>query len=288
MSSILAKKTRKNGKKCVKICQKSLLIIDIFKEKAYNEMVMKSYEHIKEFQIKYCDADFKDELKTSVALALLEEVACSSADELGFGYSFVKPKGYAFMVTNICMEFYRPAMLGETVVLKTWPNPPSYAIFGREYQMFSKSGELLINASSRWCLVDRNTGKLLPSKAVDNQDYSTYNTSRVFESVQWKIPAFKREEGELKFTITIANSEYDHNMHVNNTRYADYCFNCFSIEELSKRKLKNFSISYVKQCREGAVLQFYRKREADGSYLAQGFNEAGEIVVQSKIVFAGE
>ncbi len=249
---------------------------------------MKPYEHIKEFQIKYCDADFKDELKTSVALALLEEVACSSADELGFGYAFVKPKGYAFMVTNICMEFYRPAMLGETVALKTWPNPPSYAVFGREYQMLSKSGDLLLNASSRWCLVDMKTGKLLPSKAIDNQDYSTYNTSRVFENVQWKIPVFKKEEGELKFTITIANSEYDHNMHVNNTRYADYCFNCFSIEELAKRKLKKFSISYVKQCREGDVLQFYRKCEQDGSYLAHGFNEVGELVVQSRIVFAGE
>ena len=40
-----------------------------------------------------------------MVLAYLEEVACSSADELGFGYAFVKPRGYAFMVTNICCEF---------------------------------------------------------------------------------------------------------------------------------------------------------------------------------------
>ena len=249
---------------------------------------MKPYEHIKEFQIKYCDADFKDEMKTSVALSLMEEVACSSADELGFGYAFVKPKGYAFMVTNICMEFYRPVLLGDTVTLKTWPTPPSYVVFGREYQMLSKSGELLVNASSRWCLVDIKTGKLLQSKVIDNQDYSTYNTSKALENVKWKIPAFQTEDAELKFTLTIANSEYDHNMHVNNTRYADYCFNCFSIEELKNRKLKKFSISYVKQCHEGDVLKFYRKIEEDGSYLVHGFNEAGEIVVQSQIVFVGE
>ena len=284
----MRKKTGKKGIFYPNFSEKPFWKLTFLKKRRIIKYVMKAYEHIKEFQIKYCDADFKDEIKTSVALALLEEVACSSADELGFGYAFVKPKGYAFMVTNICMEFYRPAMLGETVVLKTWPNPPSYAIFGREYQMLSKSGELLLNASSRWCLVDMKTGKILPSKAIDNQDYSTYNTSRVFESVQWKIPAFKREEGELKFTITIANSEYDHNMHVNNTRYADYCLNCFSIEELAKRKLKQFSISYVKQCREGDVLQFYRKREEDGSYLVHGFNESSELVVQSRIVFAGE
>lgn len=250
------------------------------------KIAMKPYEHVREFQIKYCDVDFKDEMKTSVALSFMEEAACSSADELGFGYAYLKPKGYAFIVTNTCIEFNRPIMLGEGILLKTWPTPPSYVVFGREYQMLSKNGELLANASSRWCLVDIKTGKLLQSKRIDNQDYSTYNTSKALENVQWKLPAFQIEDGELKFTLTIANSEYDHNMHVNNTRYADYCFNCFSIEELKNRKLKKFSISYVKQCHEGDVLKFYRKREADGSYLAHGFNGAGELVVQSRIVFS--
>lgn len=249
---------------------------------------MKPYEHIKQFQIKYCDVDFKDEMKTSVALSLMEEVACSSADELGFGYAYIKPRGYAFMVTNVCMEFMRPVQLAELITVKTWPNPPSYVVFGREYQILSQTGELLVNASSRWCLMDMNSGKLVQSKVIDNQDYSTYNTSKALENVQWKIPSFKREEGELKFSLTIANSEYDHNMHVNNTRYADYCFNCFSVAELATRKLKKFSISYVKQCHEGDIVYFYRKKTENGSYLAHGFNEVGEIVVQSEITFDEE
>ena len=65
---------------------------------------MKPYEYIEEFKIKYCDVDFKDEMKVSTALSLMEEVACGSADELGFGYEYVKPKGYAFVVSNIYLE----------------------------------------------------------------------------------------------------------------------------------------------------------------------------------------
>lgn len=246
---------------------------------------MKPYEHIKEFSIKYCDADFKDEIKPSVALSLMEEVACSSADELGFGYAFIKPRGYAFMVSNICCEFLRPVRLGDRIQVKTWPLPPSHVIFGREYQFLSQEGETLMNASSRWCLVDIQSGKLVQSKVIENQDYSTYNTARAIEDVKWKIPAFKPEEAELKFQIIIANSEYDHNMHVNNTRYADYCFNCFSVAELSKKNLRSFSISYVKQCREGETLCFYRKLAEDGGYLVHGFNGNGETVVQSLIYF---
>ena len=132
---------------------------------------MKIYEHKQDFTVKYCDADFKDEIKPSVALALMEEVACASADEHGFGYAFVKPRGYAFMVTNIHLQFFRPIRLGERIGVKTWPTPPTRVIFGREYQFEGEEGEILLNATSRWCLIDMQAGKVLPSKAVDNQDY---------------------------------------------------------------------------------------------------------------------
>ncbi len=245
---------------------------------------MSAYEHIQEFLVKYCEVDFKDELKTSTVLSYMEEAACSSADELGFGYGYVKPRGYAFMVASVACEFLTPVLLGERVRVKTWPTPPSHVVFGREYQFIAPSGEVQINASSRWVLIDVKSGKLLQSKVLTEQDYSTYNTAKVLEGVKWKIPAFPKEEGELKFSLRIANSEYDHNMHVNNTRYADYCFNCFSVEELSRLRLKEFILSYVKQCREGETLSFYRKRTEEG-YMTQGMNENGEIVVQARILF---
>lgn len=248
---------------------------------------MKLYEHIQQFTIKYCDCDFQDEMKLSTALALMEEVACASADELGFGYAYVRPRGYAFMVTNVCMEFLKPVPLGQRVSVKTWPLPPTRATFGREYQFLTEQGELCVNASSRWCLVDVNAGRLLPSKMIDNQDYSTYNTNRVFDGVVWKIPAFAQDEGEFCYEMTVGSSDYDHNMHVNNTRYADFCMNAFSISELSSKRVKRFSITYVKQCKEGDKLYFYRKCGQDGGYTVQGFHANGELVVQA-LIYLGE
>lgn len=246
---------------------------------------MEKYEHIEIYSIKYCDVDFKDELKMSAVLSYLEEVACLSADELGFGYEYLKPKGYSFMVTNICCEFMRPIRLGEKVQVKTWPTPPSHVIFGREYQICDLNGDLLLNASSRWCLVDMRSGRIANAKVIDNQDYTSYNTSKAILDVKWKIPSFSMDEGELKFEFIVANSEYDHNMHVNNTRYADYCFNCFSVSELKDRILKRFLISYVKQCKEGEKLRFYRKPFNKNEYLILGVNENGETVIQAHIVF---
>ena len=245
---------------------------------------MEKYHCDRQFSVRYTDVDFKDELKPSTALSYLQEAACFSADELGFGYEYLKPKDIAFMVTNVRLEFYNAITLGETVTVRTWPLIPTYAVFGREYQFYKQNGELAGNASSRWCAVHLPTGKIQASKFLDNQDYSTYNTDRALDVKNWKIPAFDCADGELRFSLTIANSEYDHYYHVNNTRYADYCFNVFTVEELKAWKLKSFAISYVRQCREGDYLRFFRKFDG-GVYYVQGVNENGETVVQSEIVF---
>ncbi len=246
---------------------------------------MKPYQFSRTFTVQYRDVDFNERMKISSLLALMGDAAGASADELGFGTNYVKPKGYTFMIANTHLECEKPIRVGQTVHLKTWPLPPSRAIFNREYIFLDEQETPLVKATSRWCLVDVKNGKIIPSKAIENQDYSTYNTQKVIENVQWKIPAFSPEEGECKFMLTIANSEYDYNMHVNNTRYADYCLNCFSVAHLKAWSIKKFAISYVKQCHERDVLRFYRKRLDENGYLVHGFNAQNEIVVQSHVVF---
>lgn len=255
------------------------------REKEYNNIVMKAYQYVQDFSVKYYECDFKDEIKISTVLAYLEEVACASADELGFGYSYIREKGYAFVVSGICVEFDTTIAQGETVRLITWPTPPTHVVFGREYRLCANDGTSLANASSRWCMLDSNTGKILSSKLLTEQDYSTYNTAKALEKVCWKLPALQSEEAKQCFSMTVANSEYDHNMHVNNTRYADYCMNVFSVAELAQKQLKRFTISYVKQCFEGDTLRFYRQETGENRYLVSGINQKDETVVQAEIVF---
>ena len=261
-----------------------ILRIDIFWKNGYTYL-MDKYQHLANYKIKYCDVDFKDELKISTLLAYFEEASCSSADELGFGYRYLIKHGYAFIVAGYFCEFRKPILLGDTVTIKTWPTPPTHVVFGREYQVCSSDEKCLAEATSRWCLVDIKNNKVLSSKSLKEQDYSTYNQFRLFPDWRWKLPVFEPNEGELKFRITIANSEYDHNMHVNNTRYADYCLNCFSVEALNSKRIKRFAINYLKQAKEGDTLSFYLRRHTDGSYLVQGFNDKGELTVQSQIDF---
>ena len=89
----------------------------------------------------------------------------------------------------------------------------------------------------------------------------------------------------MAYSLTIRISEYEHNMHVNNTRYADYCFNCFTLAELKQLRLRALALSYIRQCRENEVLRFYKKEISPDTYLVQGVNEKDEMVMQASIQF---
>ena len=54
------------------------------------------YRNIRKYDIRYTDVDFKDDIKLSSLMSVLEESACISADELGFGYADIAPRGHRF------------------------------------------------------------------------------------------------------------------------------------------------------------------------------------------------
>lgn len=247
---------------------------------------MDKYRHKRLFQTDVRDVDFADRLKVSTILSRFESVASGSADELGFGYGYLKEHGYAFFLAEVCCTLSRPITLGEGITFVTWPAPPRYAVFGREFEAYDASSKKVLSATSRWCAVDFSSGKILTQKAFPEQNYLDTNIYDPTPSgvVYQKTPKIAFSDGEERFSVRIANSEYDHNMHVNNTRYADYCLNCFSVDELKTKSVSSFSIAYVKQCREGDFLRFVRQ-DVDGGSLVCGFNQNGELVVRAAFSF---
>ncbi len=57
----------------------------------------------------------------------------------------------------------------------------------------------------------------------------------------------------------------------------------FSVDELSEKFVKSFQITYVKQCKYGETLGFYRK-DFDGYSIVEGRVD-GELRVQMRVEF---
>ena len=242
---------------------------------------MSNYCNTKNYVLRYLDFDFKDELTPSALLALTQESACMSADELGFGYDDLRPKNYGFLIVNTYCEFSRPVRLGENVTVETWPLPPRHVICERDYRV--KVGQEQVAAlASRWCLVDLNSFALItPDKLGEAHERCPYRAEKTVEVPSWKIPRIAN--GREVYRMRVHFSHCDHYMHANNTRYADFFMDCFSMDELKARPVKSFQIAYAKQAKEGKELILYRE-DFEGYSICEAVSE-GELLTQFRITF---
>ena len=243
---------------------------------------MSDYCHKKEYALRYSDLDYADRLKPSSLLALTQEAACLSADELGFGYDALKPQSLAFIIVNSYCELLQPVEIGEILTVETWPLPPRHVIFERDYRVTGKKGTVA-NIASRWCLVDFKDFTLLtPERLGEVNANCPYRNEKTVEVPSWKIPKLC-DSGREVFRMTVGSSRLDHYLHANNTYYADFFMDCFTADELSARKLKSFQIAYVKQAKEGSELVFYRRDEGEVTILEARLED--EVIAQFRAVF---
>ena len=248
---------------------------------------MARYRCKEKYKTDFCDSDFKDELKVSALLSRFESIASKSAEELGFGYNYLRAHGYAFFLAEIRCELFRAVPLYETLTLHTWPTPPSYVVFGREFEGYGENGEKVLVATSRWCAVDFATGKLLTPKAFPEQDYKN---AEIYSAVlsgapQGKTAKISPEDGEKKFEIKIANSEYDHNLHVNNTRYADILCDALPWSVWEQGTVQDLLLFYHREVPRGESFTLSRARTGEKQYYFNGERE-GKSAFEASITFA--
>lgn len=237
------------------------------------------YRHKKIYELRYTDVDAFDNLKPSALLSFLQESACLSADELGFGYADIAPKNMGFIIVNWYVEFNRPVKLGDNLEVHTWPLRPKYLIFLRDFELFV-GGEKVGVATARWCMIDTESFNVLPASAYFEEGaFDNYNTERSVDFKAWKIPVI--ENGKTVYKKKAAFSDYDHYFHVNNTKYADFLMDAFTVEEFRGKYIKSLQVTYVKQCKEGEEIEIVRE-ERDGAVFVDG-KVNGEVRVQFKV-----
>lgn len=241
------------------------------------------YRHIKKYEFKYTDGDAYDNLKPSALFAVLQESACHSADELGFGYEVIKPKNVGFVIANWYLELNRRIKFNEALTIHTWPLKPRHLIFLRDFEIYSGDEKVGI-ATSRWCMVDLNKFSMLPINSVLPPDFfDNYNTERCTLFSDWKIPA--QSSCKASYSRELKFYDCDHYFHVNNTRYPDLLLDAFSAAELKDKWISSVQISYVKQCKEGETLTVYREDFENYSILEGRVD--GELRVQMRVKLNG-
>ncbi len=235
----------------------------------------------RDFILRNYETDFLQRIRPSAILGYFQETAGQHSEEMGMGFAKLAEEDYFWVLSKIYVQIERRPQFMDKVRVETWPHAPNKAIFERSFTLSDEKG-VAMRAFSRWCIL-KKSGRIVPASLVSQPDME-YRQEHSILFDDWRIPSVERK-GEPDFSLRVANSEYDLNRHVNNIKYADYVFNCFSVRELEEHELRSFQIHYVKQSHEGDVLSFYRQEIEPGVFAVEGFKNMDETVISARVCF---
>lgn len=222
----------------------------------------------KEYDLRVSDFDKNDCLKPFAILDAFQTVADFHAKRIGMGYDDLIKNGIVWVLLRTRYDVLKPISFGtEKVILRTWPHEAGRADYDRDYQILSTDNEVLINGSSKWCLLNIKTRRIVFGGGVNYPDGEYYLQKNYPDGLK-KIADFSIE-GALEVTALAGERDLDHNGHVNNARYAE-----FILDALEGEKIRSIEINYLNEMIKGEYTLYVIKE--DNKRLIKGFSNQKE------------
>ena len=226
----------------------------------------------KEYLLRVSDFDKNDLLRPSAILDMFQSVAEEHARILDIGYEELLAKNCVWVLLRTKYDVLKQVVFGtEKVVVKTWPLPQGKADYDRDYAIYSTDGELLVKGSSKWCIINYETRRLVFGANVAYPTGDEIYPVKNYEQGLKKIADFSLD-GAQEFLGFAGDSAVDHNGHVNNVKYCDFILDALSLEK--GVSVMGLEINYLNELQIGKY-SIYHVKDGDNR-LIKGFSNQKE------------
>ena len=155
--------------------------------------------------------------------------------------------GFSWILLGWKVKILKRPIYNEELTINTWGRDSNRIFTYRDYKIYDESGELCTIATSKWAIVDINTGKLRELTPEIIEKYQC-ETKKVFEedyTLKLKEPATIIRKQEYK----AQRRDIDINKHIHNLYYLDYAYEALPEEVYEAPECNNIEIMYKKQIR---------------------------------------
>ena len=236
-----------------------------------------------EFEITDAYVDCHGRLKSSMLLYFAQEVAGKHFDRLAMDYDALAQRGLFWAITRHRVQVTRMPTRGETIRLETWPMPTTRVAYPRSMVAYDSRGNELFRSIALWVLMDLDSRSMvLPGKS----GISVTGTLRGGE--------LDSPTGLVAKTLnssrprTVCYSDLDRNGHMNNCRYLDWICDLLPSSFHARYTLKDFTICYLSEAREGQSLDLHWDFLEDGALRVDAYRKGDtrdERVLSAKLLF---
>lgn len=229
-------------------------------------------KYAKKYEIKSYECDKNGVLRLRTLFNLFQDMADEHADKMGLGYHFCIQKQIGWIGAGYHVQINRLPKWEETVTLYTWPSKATPIMGIRDFQMIDSTGQVLVNASSQWVLVDLN--RMRPVAIAKHIEGYEIIEERALDTTFGAIDAIT--DAGSSCLISVRHDDIDINNHVNNAVYPMLCLDGISEEFLNSHTLSEVQVSFKKPAVLGDKICLKSSQDALQTH-HQLFNEMGEV-----------
>ena len=220
-------------------------------------------------RVRYSETDEEGRLSLTGILNYFQDCSTFQSEDLGMGVRYLTEHGRAWWLTSWQIIIDRYPVLGEKIVISTWPYDFK-GIYGyRNFTLQDQEGGYLARAASVWFFFDTVRQKPARITPEDIRGYGEAQPRLTMDYASRKIAL--PEEYEERPRILVSRHHLDTNHHVNNARYVEIARESLP-QEISVKELRveykkaavlgDYMIPRVSRTEEGYVTALYSDQGA--------------------------
>lgn len=193
------------------------------------------------------NADADSVLRRSELFGVLQEAVYSAIEHTNFSRSRMSALKLAWVITDQYVEIQRMPLIGEKVLVETWPGKINRVFFPRYYRIFAENGEKLVNGCSYWVLMDTEKRTLAFPElyGIREDGIVTGNETAMPGPV-------RRMDISNTVKFEIPPDYIDGNGHMNNAKYLDLADDVVA-DLRTGYAPASIQIRYIKELRQGEI-----------------------------------
>lgn len=205
------------------------------------------------FKLGLKDIGKDNKIKNRAILECLENIGSYHSDIAGYGANDTKRTKVSWILLEWKLEVLDRPTYGDELEIHTWARGINKFFTYRDYEIYNKDNKLCAIATSKWALINIETGKLtrLTEEIINkyNPEYKYVFSKPDMEKLE--IP----NESDSVLEYTVIRKDIDINKHMHNLYYLDLAYEALPEDVYEQRPFNNVRITYKKEIKLGDVVK---------------------------------
>lgn len=205
------------------------------------------------FKIQSKDIGKNNYVKNRGILEILENIATHHSDMVGYGPNDIEKTKISWVLLDWKLQVIKRPKYGQILDVHTWGRTINGKIKStytyRDFEIYDETGDLCVIGTSKWVIVNTNTGKLskIEEDIIKKYKLEDKDVFKIGELDKIKAP----EHYSNQIIYKVSRRDIDMNGHMHNLYYLDLAYEVLPKEVYEKRPFNNFRINYKREVKYG-------------------------------------